>query len=171
MPRFFNNILLFVILIALQTFVLSHFVVSQFMSLYIFIMIVIMANMQAKGWVMLVAGFLCGGVVDLIEGGGGIFAATTTWLAFVRPQILSWTAGREATLSGGMPTTFKIGIKRFFTYVTLMVLLWTIPFFSLEAGASFSWIYTPIRIVVSSFGMIVLIYFLQLPFNRNKYDV
>lgn len=171
MIRFVNNILFFAILLVLQTFVLSHFTVSQYLSLYIFIMVVIMASMQTQGWIMLILGFICGGVVDIIEGGGGLFAATTTWLAFVRPQILNWTAGREAMLSGGMPTSSKIGYKRFFTYVTMMVLLWTIPFFALEAAGSFSWVYTTIRMLASSVGIIILIFFLQLPLNRNKYDV
>lgn len=171
MIRILNNIIFFVILLVLQTFVLSHFTVTQYLSIYIFIMVVIMAAMQTPGWVMLIIGFCSGAVVDMIEGGGGIFAASTVWMAFVRPQILSWTAGREAIFRGGMPTSSKIGGARFFTYVSIMVLLWTIPFFSLEAAGSFSWIYTSLRIAASSAAMIVLIFFLQLPFNKGRYDV
>lgn len=169
--RMLNVIILFFILLILQVLVLSHFSATQYLSLYVFIMVVIIADMRIKGWVMLLFGAACGAVVDMVEGGGGLFTATTTWLAFVRPAILNWIVGRENIFSGGMPTNYKLGNRKFFTYLTFMVLMWTGPFFFLESIGNFSWIYTNIRIFTSSAVMVVLIYFLQLPFNKSRYDV
>lgn len=161
---------LFILLIMLQEFVLINISQSSYLAIYVYIMIVILADMNIAGWIMLLLGFGTGLFMDGIEGGGGLFTATTTWLAFVRPSIMQWTLGRDTTYKGGVPVIERVGGKKFFTYVSIMVLLWTVPFFGLEAIDNWT-LLTPIRIVASSIIIIVLIYILQLPLNRKHGNV
>lgn len=161
----------FTALILLQEFVLSHISVSSYLSVYLYIMVVILAHIETPGWIILLLGFTAGTIADQLEGTGGLFAATLTWAAFTRKTALQWSVGRDVIHNGGLPLSRRIGAKKFILYTTIMVLLWAIPFFLLEALGSFSLIVTPIRILASTTVTVILIYLLQLPLNRHSYNV
>ena len=160
----------FMVFVILQIFVLSHVTLNQYLNVYIYIMIVIVADMQIKGYALLLLAFSFGMIADAIEGSPGLFAMTMTFMAFCRPLVLKWVASREISDKGGAPISSRLGNVKFFTYVIAMVSLWAIPFFIFESSGVANVLATILRIVLSVVVTTILIYFLQLPLNRNRYD-
>ncbi len=171
MPKIFTYITTFLVLALLQIFVISHLELNQYLNVYIYIMIVVVADMQIKGYALLLLAFSLGVIADAIEGSPGLLTSTMTFMAFCRPQVLRWIASREISDNGGTPTSSRLGLSRFLSYVVTMVTLWAIPFFILETAGVANTFITILRIVLSVVVTSVLIYFLQLPLNRNRYDV
>ena len=126
--------------------------------------------MQIKGYALLLLAFALGIITDALEGSLGLFTVTMTFMAFCRPQILKYTASREISDNGGTPTSSRLGAGRFITYVAIMVTFWSIPFFILETAGVADIQLTVMRIVLNVVCTTMLIYFLQLPLNRNRYD-
>ena len=171
MQKLITYTIVFLLLSVLQSFVISHLAFSQYLNIYIYIMVIIIADTQIKGYVLLLLAFVLGIITDSIEGSPGLFTITMTFMAFCRPQILSIIASREILDNGGMPTSSRFGTGRFITYVTIMVSFWAIPFFLFETAGIANIFLTLLRIVLNVISTTILIYFLQLPLNRSKYDI
>ena len=171
MPKLLTYIITFLVLSVLQFFVISHLALSQYLSIYIYIMVIIIADMQIKGYALLLLAFSLGIVTDAVEGSAGLFTVTMTFMAFCRPQIIAYIASREISDNGGTPTSSRLGTGRFITYVATMVTLWAVPFFILETAGVANPMLTTLRIILNVVSTTVLIYFLQLPLNRNRYDI
>lgn len=164
MQRFLEYLVSFLALILLQEFVFSKLNLLGLVNPYVYIMIIILLPMEFRGAWALVAGFTVGVIMDLVTGNMGLHTMCTTWLTFARPSVLEVTAGRDMVKGGGVPFSNKLGLPHFFSYVTLMVLLFSIPFFMLEVMSFHDFGYTLLRILFSSILNVGLIYFCQLPF-------
>lgn len=167
MKRFFAYFFGLLVLLLLQEFVVGRIGMGGYMAAYVYIMVIIMLPVEIKGWVGLLLGFGIGWLMDIMSGQGGLNAIVCTWLCFVRPAVISVTLGADSVQGGGIPTMWRFGNKKFLIYLSIMTLAFTVPFFLIESMGSYSWIYTPIRLVASSFFTVVLIYFFHLPFNRR----
>lgn len=167
MIRFLEYAASFVLLIILQEFVFDHINLGGLVNPYVYIMFIMLLPLQMRGWALLLAGFGMGAVLDVMSGTSGIQMVCATWLAFVRPGMVSLMLGKDSVHDGGIPTAAKVGQGRFIRYVVMMTLLFNIPFFLLED------IYAPalilvLRIVLSTLFTAVIIYFLHLPLMRSK---
>ena len=167
MQKILTYTLIFVALILLQEFAFDKINFWGLVNPYVYIMFIIMLPMETKGWMVLLFGFFTGIVIDALSGGGGLYAIATTWVAFVRPTALNFTAGRDAVQLGGVPASSQIGTAKFLAYSGGMTLLFAIPFFLLEVMSLENIGMTLLRIVASSAATVAIIYFLQLPFNRG----
>lgn len=163
MQRFVEFFILFLVLLVLQGFVFAHIDLYGLVNPYVYIMVLLLLPMRIKGWQALFVGFVLGAVMDLLSGNCGLHTICTTWLAFVRPMVLHFTAGRDEVELGGLPISRRIGVGRFMSYVMIMSLLFGIPFFALEAMTLVGWGFLVIRILCSSVLTAVVIYFIQLP--------
>lgn len=163
MQRFLEFFVLFVVLLVLQGFAFARIDLYGLVNPYVYIMVILLLPMRIKGWQALFIGFAIGAVMDLMSGNCGLHTICTTWLAFVRPMVLHFTAGRDEVELGGLPISRRIGGGRFMSYVMIMSLLFAIPFFSLEAMTLVGWEFLALRIWCSSLFTAVVIYFIQLP--------
>lgn len=159
----------FLVLILLQEFVFSKLNVWGLVNPYVYIMIIVMLPMEFRGVGVLLVGFFVGAVMDAVTGNMGLHTICCTWLAFARGPILEITAGREAVQGGGVPFSSRLGGLHFFSYITLMVVAFGVPFFALEVMSFNDFGFTVLRVVLSSAVSVGLIYFCQLPFGgRGK---
>ena len=167
MQRILEYIVVFAVLVLLQEFAFDKINFWGVVNPYIYIMFIIMLPMELRGWLVLFLGFFTGTVIDLLSGSAGLHMIAATWMAFVRPTVLNFTAGRDAVQEGGIPTSSLIGAGKFLAYAGVMTLLFAIPFFLLEVMSIENIYMTLLRILLSSAATVIIVYFFQLPFDRG----
>lgn len=170
MIRFLEYTAIFLLLLVLQEFVFDNINLGGVVNPYIYIMFIILLPLDMPGWMLLVLGFGAGAAVDFMSGTAGLQTIASTWLAFVRPTVVGLLLGKDLVYEGGIPTAGRVGTGRFLRYLTVMVLLFDIPFFILEDLSGSAWIIT-LRIVLSSAFSVGIIYFLHLPFVHTQLKV
>jgi hypothetical protein len=170
MIRFLEYAAIFLLLLVLQEFVFDNINLGGMVNPYIYIMFIILLPLDIPGWGLLLLGFGAGGAVDVMEGTAGLQTMTATWLAFARPTVVGLLLGKDLVYEGGIPTVGRVGTAKFLRYLTVMVLLFNVPFFCLEDLSGGVWIIA-LRIVLSSAFSVGIIYFLHLPFVNTKLKV
>lgn len=170
MIRFLEYLAIFLLLLVLQEFVFDNINLGGLVNPYIYIMFIILLPLDIRGWILLLLGAVAGGAADFMSGMAGLHMITATWLAFVRPTVVALMLGKELVYDGGVPTAGRVGTARFLRYVTIMVLLFNIPFFILEDLSGEVWI-VGLRILLSSLFSAGIIYFLHLPLVHAQLKV
>ncbi len=165
MQKLFIYLFSFLVLLLVQEYLLTPLSQSNYFAVYLFMMLLIILDMDLPSWVVMIVAAVMGMVCDLIEGGGGIFTATTVWLSFVRPLVMREILGREVIFKGGVIIANRVGFKKFFIYSLIMTLLWYVPYFLLDNIGNYSYL-TGVRIGISTLITTVIIFVYQLPFNR-----
>ncbi|MBE5033901.1 rod shape-determining protein MreD [Gallalistipes aquisgranensis] len=164
MYRFLEYTLLFVIVVLLQIFLFNNLNLSVYVNPLVYIAFVVMLPMEINRAALLLLGFLLGGVMDMIMGTAGINTIATLATAFLRPSVLTLTAGKEDVMGGGVPCIGRLGRKKYLRYLLVLILLQCFIFFTFE---SLTWSYyylTLVRIVLSTLVTALLIYFFQFLF-------
>lgn len=166
MNRILEYILLFVAAMLCQILIFSNINMGGYVNPYMYIMFIILLPMEVRGPWLLLLGAATGVTMDLLSGTAGLYAIATIWVAFVRPTVLNFTAGRDVVESKGIPSVGKLGARKYIVYSTMLVLLFNIVLFSLEAYNINSFYIISLRVVCSTVVTAVIIYFCQLPFVR-----
>lgn len=167
MPRFFQYLLGFAVLVLLQEFVLASINVYGFVSITIYIMALLLLPMEITGAKIMFIAALMGATVDIFQGTAAIATMCFVWIGFVRHTVLNLTLGRDIVIGGGMPRSVRIGAGHFFRYIIVMCFMYAIPYFLLEMMSFENLTFTVIRTFVSAISTAVLIYVLHLPFSRK----
>lgn len=170
MIRFLEYAAIFLLLLVLQEFVFDNINLGGVVNPYIYIMFVILLPLDIPGWSLLLLGFGTGAAVDFMAGTAGLHTIASTWLAFARPTVVGLLLGKDLVYEGGIPTVGRVGTAKFLRYITVMVLLFNVPFFLLEDLSGALWLIT-LRIVFSSAFSVGIIYFLHLPLVHTRFKV
>ncbi|MEG1607577.1 MAG: hypothetical protein RR931_02215 [Mucinivorans sp.] len=160
-------ILGFVVLLLLQDLVVSRVAMGGYVAVYVYIMFIMLLPLNIKGWQILSISFLCGAFMDILSGTGGVNAVVCTFLGFVRPTISTMIFGADVTQTSDVPSSYKFGPQKFWLYISLMTICFTVPFFLLESMGSYSLGFTSLKILLSTFVSVVLIYFCHLLLSRR----
>lgn len=167
MKQFLTYVVMLIGLLFMQEFVFVRINAYGLVNVFAYIMFIFMLPLTiSRGW-LLIIGFALGWIVDLMSGTLGLNAMCVVWLAFVRPFVVNYTLGREAILIDVSSITTRFGALRMVGYVSVMCMLFAIPYFMLEVMSFDNILYTLLRIACSTVATTVLILILQLPFSRN----
>ena len=133
-----RNIILIVILVLLQALLLNRIHLFGVATPLAYVYFVLQFSRKAKPWISMVVCFMLGVVIDMFSNTPGLAASSLTFLAFVRPLVL------EAFLRNEDPEDFvpsfrTMGIVRYFFFALLIVLLYCVTLFSLEAFTFTHW--------------------------------
>ena len=123
--------LLFIILCAVQVFVLNHCQLFGCAMPMLYVYFVISMKKGMAKWAMMVWAFALGLLLDTFSNTPGVTAATMTLSAMVQPYLLDLFITRE----GGddlIPSKSTIGTKPFINYTIVMVTLFCTVFYTLE---------------------------------------
>jgi rod shape-determining protein MreD len=149
-----------IILILFQVLVLNHIQFSGYVNPYVYIMIVLLLPSLTPSWLVLVISFLSGLVIDLFCGSPGMHASATLLAGFSRPYVLRLISPSDGYESGSNLSMAVYGVRWFFIYTLLIVLIHHIALFFLEVFRFADFFRTILRILLSSFftiGFILLI--------------
>jgi|TARA_B100001094_G_C18102869_1_gene756745 rod shape-determining protein MreD len=126
----FVNITRFFLLILVQVLILNQINLFGYVNPYLYILFIIIYPFTANKSLLIFSSFLLGLFVDVFSDSGGIHAAASVFIAFIRPAILKYSFGISYEYN-----TIKISSKDYLKqmiYVGSMVFLHHFILFALE---------------------------------------
>ncbi len=120
----------FIVLILLQVLLLSHIKFLGYINPYLYILFVLLYPIKNNRMLFIFLSFLLGLSVDLFLDSGGMHAAATLTIAFIRPVALKFSFG-----SVYEHQTIKFGAIDFgqrLTYITILTVIHHFILFSLD---------------------------------------
>ena len=141
---------LFAATVLLQVFLFDNLSISVYLNPLVYIAFLILLPFETLPVVLLGAGLLLGVTMDFAMGAAGINTIATLLVAFLRPTLAGLTCGRENAREGGIPSSARLGERKFITYLVALTLVHHAVFFSLEALSWTHALHTLLRIVVST---------------------
>lgn len=134
-----KGVLLFAVLLLLQVLVFNHIHLFGFATplLYVYIMLLFRRNF-AK-WCILLSGFLAGLCIDVFSNTPGLASASMTLIGLLQPYVLILFLPRDSA-DDLQPSLHSLGTSAFLGYSALLVFIYCVTFFSLEAFNFFNWL-------------------------------
>ncbi len=158
--------LLFIVVLLLQVFIFDRLLISTAILPMIYVTFIILLPIQTSPAVMLLWGALVGSIFDVVMGMPGINSIATIFLCYVRSSLLIWVVGKEMILLGGVPTSARIGWRRFIRYISLAVLIHSTVLFSIEYMNLMEYRFLFRRIIYSSAFTIIFVWIISARFEQ-----
>ena len=158
---------IFVAMVLLQVLLFNNIQVGGFLNIYGYLLFVLLLPMNIPGWALLLCAASIGVSVDFVCGMAGINTIATVFVAFIRPLVLRLFVGHDEIADGGVPSSGRIGMRRFVLYAGTSVLVQNTIIFMLEVLSFENFAYTAFRIAVSTIVSVAVICFCQLPLYRK----
>lgn len=126
-----NNALLFIGLILLQIIVLNNINFLGYINPFFYLIFVFLYPIRKDDASILILSFFLGLCIDIFSDSGGINAAATLFVAFIRIPILQSVIGKREIDYGAL-TIFKIPFPKMFLYVVILTFVHHFIVFGLE---------------------------------------
>lgn len=162
------NSLRFLFLVFFQVLILNNIQLSGYLNPFLYVLFILMLPFETPGWLVLVLSFLAGLSIDLFADTGGLHAASSTLLGFVRPGVLKMIAPRDGYDTNQKPIIQQFGPGWFFTYTGTLVFVHHMVLFYLEVFHWSEFFFTFSRVVLSSLFTLLLIFISQFFFSKSK---
>ncbi|MEO8066302.1 MAG: hypothetical protein ABI599_01290 [Flavobacteriales bacterium] len=118
----FNNLLRFVVLIALQVLLFDHLdLANGWVVPYLYVLFILMLPFELPTWSVLLMGFATGALMDFFSNTPGMHAGACTVMAFARTGVLRLLSPRDGYEFGVTPTMQGMGLVWFLAYTALLV--------------------------------------------------
>ncbi|MCB0481724.1 MAG: hypothetical protein KDC83_09845 [Flavobacteriales bacterium] len=160
--QIFQNIVRFIFLVLLQGIILNQVELFGFASPYLYVLVILLLPIEVNPIGVLGIGFLLGLSVDLFSQSWGIHTSASVFLAFVRHYTLRILAPRDGYVFGVTPNLSQMGISWFVTYAFVLTFLHHFFLFFIEAFRFEEFLFTLVRIILSTVFTFVLIILSQL---------
>lgn len=138
-----NSGILFIGLILLQIIILNNINFLGYINPFFYIFFIFLYPIKKDDASILILSFFLGLFIDIFSDSGGINAAATLFIAFVRIPVLQSVIGKREIDYGTM-TIFKLPFPKMFLYIVVLTVMHHFILFGLEY---FRW---------SKFGIILL---------------
>jgi len=148
--------IIFISLVLIQVLILNQIQFSGFVNPFIYILFVMLLPLTTPKYLLLPLAFLLGLTIDLFSNSLGIHAAATTFIAYLRPMLVSVISNRDKE-KNNYPGLKQNGIQWFLLYTAFMVFFHHLVLFFLEIFSFTGFFYTILKIVVSSFFSVFVI--------------
>ncbi len=124
------NILRFITLVLLQVLLLDHINFLGYVNPYLYILFIIIFPLDGNKSLLIFLSFLLGLSIDLFGDSGGVHAAASVFIAYLRSPILKFSFG--VSYEYNMIKIDKAPLIERLTYISLMVLVHHLVLFILE---------------------------------------
>ncbi len=168
---FFRYIISFVLLISAQVVVLNNIQLSGFINPYVYILFILILPFNTPKWLTLIAGFLTGLTIDMFAHTPGMHASACVLMAFLRPYIQALLSGVRDYEADAQPMIQDMGLRWFFTYVSILTLSHHSLLFFVEVFHFRELFVTLSRILLSSAFTIILLLATQYFFYKPKKNI
>jgi len=126
-----NQILLFLGLILLQVIVLNNVNFLGYINPFFYIFFILLYPIKKDDPIALVLAFFLGLTIDMFSDSGGINAAATLLITYLRVPILQSVLGKRELDSTNL-NIFKLPFPKLLTYVVILTVIHHFAVFSLE---------------------------------------
>ncbi|MCJ7820248.1 MAG: rod shape-determining protein MreD [Bacteroidales bacterium] len=141
---------IFVLLMLLQLLVFNNIQFSGYVNPYVYVMLIIILPLNMPSWIILIIAFMTGFTVDAFSGTMGVHTFATVLAGFMRPWIISLNITREAADPVTAPSVQNNGLRWFFTFTLLIVLVHHLALFYVEVFSFSGFFRTFLRAMVST---------------------
>lgn len=159
--------LLFIVLALTEIFVVSRFNIHFYVNPHIYPLFIIILPVFTNRHLIIFLGFLLGFTIDQFLGTGGLHAAATLIMAYLRSVLLGAFAPREGYGKEDFLTIGKFGLVNFLFYCGFMILIHHFFLFFLELFTFKNFLFTLIRTLASSALSLLFILGLHFLFSRR----
>ena len=156
MFRYISYLWITLSLLFVQIFILDQLSLAMCLRPMLFPLIVILLPLEWRTiWVLLVS-LAVGVIMDASLGGAGLYTATLLPLAVVRRSMMFLTTGRSIEPGDQTPLLSRISLRQLMIYVSSMMTLHHVLFFSLEAMSVAAILHLIATIICSTLLSIVI---------------
>ncbi len=166
--KILNQLIRFIFIIGIQVVLLNHIQWSGYVNPYVYILFILMLPVETPKWLLLLLALATGLVIDMFGSSGGIHAAATVFIAFLRPGVLKLIAPRDGYDSDTKLTPAAMGFNWFITYVSILVFLHHLAYFYIEVFRFSEFFMTFLKVIINSMITILLIVVGQYLFGRQS---
>ena len=158
--EFFKDILLFLIICLVQVLVLNHIHLLNCAMPLLYVYFALLFPYNYPRWAVLVWCFLMGLVMDIFSNTPGVAAASMTLIGLLQPIFFSAFIQHD-NQEEVEPRLHSMGFATYFSYASVLVLVYCLVYFSLEAFHFFNWQQWLKSIVGSSILTLILIFVIE----------
>lgn len=162
----FLNSIRFIALILVQALILNNINFLGYINPYIYILFILLYPIKNNRMLFIFLSFLLGLVLDMFLDSGGVHAAASVTIAYIRPLFLKFSFGASYDHQTVKFTNTEIGQR--LTYITLLVIIHHIILFSLEIFNVSQIILILKKTLFSSIFTIILCVMLTTLFSRKS---
>jgi rod shape-determining protein MreD len=163
-----KNALRLLFLVLFQVLILNNVELSGYLNPFLYVLFILMLPFQTPDWLVLILAFLAGISVDMFSNTGGLHAAASVFMAFLRQPILKLISPREGYDPVQSPTIQQFGFGWFFSYAGILVFIHHLLLFYLEAFNFSHFGSTLLRVILSSIFTLALIFVSQFFFSKSR---
>ncbi|WP_290540644.1 rod shape-determining protein MreD [Alistipes sp.] len=158
---------LFATAVLLQVFLFDNLAISIYLNPLVYIVFIALLPLDTPPAAILGAGLVLGVTMDFAMGAAGINTIATLLIAFLYPTLAGMTCGRDNVREGGIPSSERLGERKFITFLVALTLVHHAVFFSLEALSWTHVLHTLTRITVSTTVSVVFIWIIARIFSAK----
>ncbi|MBD0832854.1 rod shape-determining protein MreD [Aestuariibaculum sediminum] len=162
----YNNITRFVILVLVQVLICNHINFLGYINPYPYVLFILLFPVKNNRMTIIFLSFLLGLTIDMFQDSGGVHAAASVCIAYIRPLILKSTFGMMYEHQTIKFDNVEYGSK--FTYISIMTLIHHFIMFSLEIFNASKIILVLQKTLFSSIFTILLSILATIIFSRKK---
>jgi len=159
------NIVRFIALVLIQALVLNHINFLGYINPYIYILFIILFPIKNNRLLFIFIAFLLGLTVDLFSDSGGVHAAASVTIAYIRPVILKFSFGAIYEHQTIKFSNTELGQR--LTYFLIIILVHHLVLFSLEIFNSFKIILILKKSLFSSIFTLILCLLITILFSKK----
>lgn len=152
LKRFF----IFLLFCLAQALVFNRIQLFHCATPLLYVYFIIMFPRNYPKWSMLLWGFAMGLIIDMFANTPGVACASLTLVAAIQPYLFELFIPRDAE-ENLASSAIMLGWGKFIAFTSLIVGIFCLTLFSLEAFSFFNWLYWLECIVGSAFLTIILI--------------
>jgi hypothetical protein len=158
----------FVLLVASQVLLIDHMQLGGYINPPVYALFILLLPFQTPGWILLISSFLLGLTVDIFSNSTGLHAASSVFMAFMRPYVIRGV-GAPADYEGHLnPGIHDMGTNWFLVYSGILIFMHQLvygileSFYLREAGIIL------LRVVLSSLVTLILVVVIEYLFTGKK---
>lgn len=155
----------FILLVLLQVFLLNNINLSGYINPYVYILFIILYPFDGNSTLLILWSFLLGLCIDIFEDSGGVQAAASVFVAFMRPLVLKYSFG--VSYEYNVVKLSKAGMGEKITYLGSLIIMHHLIMYILEVFNFNHSILILKSTLFSSLFSFILIYSSILLFSRK----
>jgi rod shape-determining protein MreD len=165
--KLIQHLVRFSFLLLLQVVVFNHIQWNGYVNPYIYILFILLLPVETPRVLLLSLGFVIGILVDMFGDSGGLHAAATVAMAYVRPSILRLISPRDGYEAETPLSPYFLGLKWFLTYLALSTLTHHFVLFFLEVFRFSEFFITLFKVLLNTAISVSLMVMGQYLFSRS----
>jgi rod shape-determining protein MreD len=137
--------------------IFDNILIARTISPFFYILFLILLPFHTPRALLLLLGFVLGLSIDIFTNTLGVHAFACVFVAFIRPGVLSAIASRETIESIYAPRIENMSIQWFTGYAAFMIAIHHLVLFYMEAFTFEDFLFTFLRVILSSILTLTLI--------------